>query len=264
MYRPAIIQENLQISDRNFVFRQYVRKDTGCCTYLFGATPFGDCVIVDPLMDFERFLPPSGGKEYHVKHVIDTHIHADHLSGARELCSLTGAKLLMHESSQVSCEFEPIEDGMNLNLCGLNVKVLHTPGHATEHVSLLVDNRFLLSGDSLLIGDVGRTDLGRGSNEQLYLTLFKKLVLLEDKIEVYPAHIGAKHSLTGEQSSTMGIEKHLNPALQLKTFNEFLQYMTEGWPPKPSNYELYIKVNQGQIRLEEAQRLVQHVAVGEA
>jgi glyoxylase-like metal-dependent hydrolase (beta-lactamase superfamily II) len=254
----------LQASDENLVFRQYVRRDTGCCTYLFGATPHGDYVIVDPLMDFERFLPPSGGRESHIRYVFDTHIHADHLSGARELCFLTGAKLLMYESSPVSFEFEPIGDGMNLNLCGLNVKVLNTPGHASEHVSLLVDNRFLLSGDSLLIGDVARTDLGRGSNEQLYQTLFEKLFLLEDRIEVYPAHIGAKHSLSDKQSSTMGIEKHLNPALQLKNFHEFVQYMTEGWPPKPSNYELYIKVNQKQIKLEEAQRLVQDVALGEA
>ena len=90
------------------------------------------------------------------------------------------------------------------------------------------------------------------------------MILLEDRIEVYPAHVGAKHSLTDEQSSTMGIEKLLNPALQIKTLEEFMQYMTEGWPPKPDNYESYIKVNRGLITLEEAQRLLQHVAIGEA
>lgn len=241
-----------------------MRKDTGCCTYLFGATFLGEYALVDPLMDYERFLPSLSGIESHIRYVIDTHLHADHLSGAREIGSLTGAKLLMHESSPVSFEFEPIGQGMDLNLCGMDVKILHTPGHAPEHISLLVDNRFLLSGDTLLIRDVGRTDLGRGSNEELYQTLFEKLMLLEDRIEVYPAHIGAKHFLSGESSSTVGIEKRLNAALQLKTLNEFVQYMTEGWPPKPANHELYIKVNQGLMTLEEAQSRLQHTALGEA
>ncbi len=253
----------MQVSDEGIVFRQYTRKDTGCCTYLFGDTLLEEYVLVDPLMDYERFLPPLSGIKSHIRHVIDTHIHADHLSGAREIVSLTGAKLLMHESSPVSFEFEPVRQGMNLNLCSLDVMVLHTPGHAPEHVSLLVDNRFLLSGDTLLIRDVGRTDLGRGSNEQLYQTLFEKLMLLEDRIEVYPAHIGAQHFLSGESSSTVGIERRANPVLQLKNLNEFVQYMTEGWPPKPADYELYIKVNQGLITLEEAQNRLRHAALGE-
>jgi glyoxylase-like metal-dependent hydrolase (beta-lactamase superfamily II) len=256
----------LQDPKERIVFRQLVRKESGCCTYLMGAADRGEYLLVDPLMDYERFLPemdPTQSKS-RIEYIIDTHIHADHLSGVREICSLTGAKPMMHRSTPIADDFTPLDDGAELNLSGLEVKVLHTPGHAPEHISLLVDNRFLLSGDTLLIRDVGRTDLGRGSNEQLYKSIFERLSLLGDGVEVYPAHIGSQHFLSGELSSTIGIEKHLNPVMQIKSFDEFVHYMTEGWPPKPAHSELYIKVNQGLMTLDEAQNRLQKTALGEA
>jgi len=252
--------------DEKIIFRQLVRKETGCCTYLLGTPDSGEYVVVDPLMDYERFLPTLDptNRNSRIEYVIDTHIHADHLSGAGELCELSGGKMMMHRSARISEKFIPLDEGSELDLGAVGIKVLHTPGHAPEHISLLVDNRFLLCGDTLLIQDVGRTDLGRGSNEQLYESLFQKLIRMDDGIEIYPAHVGSQHYLSGELSSTIGIEKKLNPALQVKSFEEFAHYMTDGWPPKPANYELYIKVNQGLMSLDEAQRSVQTPAVGEA
>lgn len=248
------------------VFRQLVRRESGCCTYLLGTADKGEFLLVDPLMDYERFLPATDPtqSESRIGYVIDTHIHADHLSGVREICSISGAKMMMHKSAPIADNFTPLDDGEELNLGGLEVKVLHTPGHAPEHISLLVDKRFLLSGDTLLIRDVGRTDLGRGSNEELYESLFESLTLLDDGVEVYPGHIGAQHFLSGELSSTIGIERHLNPVLQIKSFGEFVQYMTEGWPPKPAHHELYVRVNQGLMSLDEAQGSLQKAAIGEA
>lgn len=241
------------------VFRQLVRKESGCCTYLLGSPNRGEYLLIDPLMDYERFLPEGP----HVKYVIDTHIHADHLSGVRQICSISGAKMMMHRSASISDEFLSLDDEEELDLSGLEVKVIHTPGHAPEHISLLVDKKFLLSGDSLLIRDVARTDLGRGDNRQLYKSLFERLSLLDDGVGVYPAHIGSQHFLSGELSSTIGIEKRLNPVLQIKSFDEFVQYMTEGWPPKPNYHELYVKVNMGLMTLGEAQSLLHKPALGE-
>ena len=232
-----------------------MRKETGCCTYLIGAPDRREYFLVDPLMDYERFLP-SGEllrEESSIKCVIDTHVHADHLSGAREICRSTGASLMMHESAPIASSFLPTKGGSAMELCGLKVKVIHTPGHAPEHISLLVDDRFLLSGDALLVGDVGRTDLGRGSNADLYESLHKKLMLLEDTVEVHPAHVGTRHYLSDELSSTIGAERESNPAIKIANFEEFERYMTEGWPPKPADYDLYVKVNQGLMTLREAQ-----------
>ena len=239
-------------------FRCFVRKETGCCTYLIGAEDRQDCFLVDPLMDFERFLPSGEALADgpRIKYVLDTHVHADHLSGAREVCRLTGAELMMHESAQVAVPFVPIKGGSDLSLCGLRVRVIHTPGHAPEHVSLLVDERILLSGDALLIGDVGRTDLGRGDNFDLYESLHEKLMRLEDTVQVHPAHVGAQHYLSEKLSSTIGEERRSNPALRIAGLDEFRRYMTEGWPPKPANYDLYVMVNRGLLTLREAQAQV--------
>lgn len=205
-------------------------------------------------MDVERFLELVNESSGRIAGVVDTHIHADHLSGAREIQKIVGCPLFMHEGSPANFPFDKLTEG-EYDLGGLKVQVIHTPGHAPEHISLLVDRKVLLSGDCLLIGDVGRIDLGRGDVEQLYDSLYTKLLKLEDGVEVLPAHVGEKHFVSGGTSSTMGIERRSNPALQLKSRSEFVEYMTKGWPPKPAHYELFVKVNRGLMNLSEAQEL---------
>jgi hydroxyacylglutathione hydrolase len=226
-----------------------VAENSGCCSYLVGSTR--EFILVDPLIDVERFTKPTqlgGGK---IVGVIDTHVHADHLSGSREIQKLTACPIYMHESSPVKFPFAPLVE-RDYRMAGVKIRVLHTPGHAPEHVSLLVDDEAVLTGDTLLVRDVGRVDLGRGDPTQLYESIFGKLLKLQDHVKVFPGHVGKAHFVSGESSSTIGLERRTNPALQAKTTEEFLRYMTEGWPPRPAHYEQYVKVNCGLIELREA------------
>jgi glyoxylase-like metal-dependent hydrolase (beta-lactamase superfamily II) len=226
-----------------------IAEGSGCCSYLVGSG--SEFILVDPLIDVERFTKSAQLGDGKIVGVIDTHVHADHLSGSREIQKLTGCTLYMNETSPVKFPFAPLRE-KEYHLAGLNVRVIHTPGHAPEHVSLLVEGRTVLTGDTLLIGDVGRVDLGRGDPTQLYDSLFRKLLALEDDVAVMPGHVGKAHFVSSGTSSTIGQERKTNPALQAKTRDEFVKYMTEGWPPKPEHYELYIKVNSGLIQMREA------------
>jgi len=230
--------------------RQMIAEASGCCSYLIGSGE--GLVLVDPLNDVERFMRPVQAEGSKILAVIDTHVHADHVSGSRDIQRLTGCPIYMHESSPVRFPFNPLAE-KEYRLADCKIQVLHTPGHAPEHVSLLVEDEAVLTGDTLLIRDVGRVDLGRGDANQLYDSLFGKLLQLPDHVEVLPGHVGKAHFVSGDSSSTIDAERRMNPALQTKSREEFLQYMTEGWPPKPNHYEQYIKVNCGLMELGEAQ-----------
>jgi glyoxylase-like metal-dependent hydrolase (beta-lactamase superfamily II) len=240
--------------DSVVLFRQLIRQDTGCCTYLIGSKSRREFLLVDPLMDIERFIEQTKKFDGRIAAVIDTHVHADHLSGAREIQRATNAPIMMHESSAVRFPFTKLSEG-NHNLAGVNVSVIHTPGHAPEHICLLLENRAVLTGDTLLVGDVGRSDLGRGDPDSLYDALHAKLLKLDNGIKVFPAHVGKKHFISGDLNSTIGIERRKNLALRVQSKAEFKEYMSEGWPPKPTNYELFVKVNSGELSLDEAQDL---------
>jgi hydroxyacylglutathione hydrolase len=199
--------------------------------------------------------------------IIDTHTHADHLSGLRNVSSLyPKAVLAMHESSPILFSIQKLKEG-DLSHQGLDkifassnysISVIYTPGHATDHICLLLRGEEqpprLLSGDCLFIGDVGRTDLGRGDNDLMYDSLFHKILSLDPRTEVYPTHIGAKHFLATEKVNTqIGYERDTNPALQTKSIDEFRKYMTEDWPPKPPFYQEIIDINLGRVSLLDVQ-----------
>jgi glyoxylase-like metal-dependent hydrolase (beta-lactamase superfamily II) len=226
-----------------------IAEGSGCCSYFVGSGK--EFILVDPLIDVERFTNSTQLGDRKIVGVIDTHVHADHLSGSREIQKLTDCPLYMHETSPVRFPFAPLAE-REYNLAGLTVRVIHTPGHAPEHVSLLVEGRTVLTGDTLLIGDVGRVDLGRGDPNELYGSLFGKLLALADHVEVMPGHVGKAHFLSAGTTSTIGLERQTNPALQVTTKDEFVKYMTEGWPPKPAHYEQYVKVNSGYLELRDA------------
>lgn len=227
-----------------------VAQDSGCCSYLAGSGK--EFILVDPLIDVERFVKKvqeGGGR---VVDVIDTHVHADHLSGSREMQKLVDCPIYMYETSPVKFPFVPLME-KEYRMAGVKIQVIHTPGHAPEHVSLLLDDKTVLTGDTLLVGDVGRTDLGRGDPDQLYDSIFDKLLKLEDHVELMPGHVGKAHFVSGGNSSTIGVERRTNAALKTKTREEFLHYMSEGWPPKPAHYEQYIQVNLGLMEVQDAQ-----------
>ena len=229
---------------------QMVPQESGCCSYFAGS--WKEFILVDPLIDVDRFMKKAQQEGGKIVGVIDTHVHADHISGSREIQKLSGCPIYMHQTSPVKFPFLPLVE-KEYRMAGLDIRVLHTPGHAPEHVCLLIEDKTALTGDTLLVKDVGRADLGRGDANQLYDSIFNKLLRLDDSVEVMPGHVGKAHYVSGDNSSTIGQERRTNPALQTKTREEFLQYMREGWPPKPAHYEEYVKVNSGLMELSEAQ-----------
>ena len=193
-----------------------------------------------------------------ITHVIDTHVHADHFSGGRNLAASLGVPYYLHEYNQgkVSCAFQPLVDGQIIELGNVQVKVLHTPGHTLDSVSLVVTDRrrgdapwFVLTGDTLFVGAVGRPDLLGKEQElasQLFDSLHAKLLSLPNETEVYPGHQAGSQcgaGLSGKPSSTIGFEKRWNPALTIKDKTEFVSYVLSNIPPRPDNMDRIIAAN---------------------
>jgi glyoxylase-like metal-dependent hydrolase (beta-lactamase superfamily II) len=191
-----------------------------------------------------------------VRYVIDTHVQADHLSGGRRLAELTGARYCLHESADVAFAFTPLADGAELGLGNVTIRVLHTPGHTSESVCLLVsDNRrapepwFLLTGDTLFVGAVGRPDLpgrARENASELYVSIHEKLLTLPDNIEVYPSHFAGSvcgAGMSGKPSSTLAFERRWNRVLSY-TKEEFIDALADV-PAKPEAMEQILRVNRG-------------------
>src|SRR5262245_2833671 len=181
------------------IFKPYYRYETGCAAYVFGCGTLGKCAVVDAHEgDLEAYRSFASEKAMRITHVIDTHVHADHRSGGRALAAATGAAYCLHESADVAAPFTPLRDAQEIELGNTHVRILHTPGHTPESICLVVtdlrrgtDPWFLLTGDTLFVGAVGRPDLpgrARENAAELYETLHRKLLGLPDNLEVYPGH----------------------------------------------------------------------------
>ena len=209
----------------------------------------GESTVVDPrAQDIERYLEFAELKRTKITQVIDTHIQADHQSGGRALAARTGAAYGLHESADVVFPFTPLVDGQELVCGNVTTRVLHTPGHTPDSVSILVTDKtrapepwFVLTGDTLFSGGVGRPDLiGAGSEttfaEELHESLYGKILKLPDHIEVFPAHFGGAacgKGLSGKPGSTIGFERRFNPALRLTSKSEFVQFVLADLPQQP-------------------------------
>jgi glyoxylase-like metal-dependent hydrolase (beta-lactamase superfamily II) len=212
---------------QGYVFEQF-RVERGCLGYVVASEKTRRAAIVDPELEmvepmldlvFERGLKPS--------YIIDTHTHADHMSGARELKAKTVAKIVMHEKAPSSAVDLRVEDGDRLWLDDeLPLKFLHTPGHAKDLVSILLPGR-ILTADALLIGSCGRTDLPNGNSTRQYHTLYYILRSLPDDLLVYPGH-----DYKGQGFSTLGQEKENNPKMNFPSEEEFVEYMERENPGK--------------------------------
>jgi hydroxyacylglutathione hydrolase len=215
---------------------------------------------VDPQPEIEPYLEAAGQKGMRITHIFETHVQADHLSGARRLAAVTGAPVLYHESAGVRFPHVDMEDGEEHELGNVRVSVLHTPGHTPDSVCLLVTDLtrgpepwFVLTGDTLFSGGVGRPDLlGAGTEtrqaEQLYDSLFGKLLTLPDHIEVFPAHFSGAacgKGLSGKPGSTIGFERRFNPALQLRSKADFVRFVLADLPPEPAEFALNRRKNLG-------------------
>ncbi len=201
--------------------------------------------VCDPIDEPELYLRTAEESGMKIRYVVDTHVHADHISGGLKLAEMTGARYVLHASSGAGYEFFRVEDGDNLDLGNVQIRVLHTPGHTPEHISLLVTDKtrgpepwFLLSGHTLMVGDLGRTELA-SSAEQGARSLFEtiqKLKSLPDYLEVLPgAYSGSVcgRSLSGKPMSTIGFERRFNKAFQIEDEDEFVRHMTQNIPTPP-------------------------------
>ena len=204
--------------------------------------------MVDPQQEIEPYLEAAAQKSMRITHIVETHVQADHVSGARRLASATGAPVFLHESAGVRFPHVEVADGEEHDLGNVRLTILHTPGHTPEGVSILVADRtrgpepwFVLTGDTLFAGGVGRPDLlGQGAEtalaEQLYESVYGKLLKLPDHLEIFPAHFGwaaCGKGLSGKPCSTIGFERRFNPALQHRSRADFVAFVLAELPPQP-------------------------------
>ncbi|MDE1942997.1 MAG: MBL fold metallo-hydrolase [Betaproteobacteria bacterium] len=240
-------------------FRQLATREASL-SYFFGCAGIGKSVAVDVVAgDEDWFEHEARQAGVPISYVIDTHVHADHYSGGRTLAARLGIPYCLHESNRgaVHHAFEPLQDGQTLDVGNVRVQVLHTPGHTPDSICLLVTDKrrgeapwFVITGDTLFVGAVGRPDLSGKETEMagiLYDSLHDKLLKLPDELEIYPGHQAGSvcgAGLSGKPCSTLGFEKRWNPALSL-TRADFIAQVTGVIPPRPAQMEAMVRANLG-------------------
>jgi hydroxyacylglutathione hydrolase len=201
------------------IFKQVAVGSFQNFSYLIGDESTKTAALVDPAWEVDRLLQLCSDMSLTVSMVINTHSHSDHVGGNETVSRRTGAKIVAHESSSVHKDV-PVTDGDTIKVGSINIRVIHTPGHCPDHICLLFEGK-LLTGDTLFVGECGRTDLAGSSSSEMYDSL-NKLLKLDDNIEVYPGHdYGSK------KSSTIGHERQNNYTLKKRTREQFIQFMKE-------------------------------------
>jgi glyoxylase-like metal-dependent hydrolase (beta-lactamase superfamily II)/rhodanese-related sulfurtransferase len=238
-------------------FKQLVKEDLGCASYIVGCTGAGTCAVVDPRLDMvDEILALTSAKGLRVNAIIETHNHADHISGHGDLAERTGAPIYVHEQAGVAFAHREVKDGDELTFGVVKVRVIHTPGHRPEHIALAVsdtsrgeDPWLVLTGDSLFIGDVARPDLAVPGEEgagALYESIFDRLLPLGDGVEIYPAHVAGSlcgRGMNAKTSSTIGFERRHNAAIESRTRAEFVRDLNEHLPQRPPNVSSIVQRN---------------------
>lgn len=222
--------------------QQMPRLDTGCLAYLVGDVTSHDAILIDPGLDVDPYLALLKQGPWHLRAIVETHTHADHLAGHAALHAKTSAPIYVSRRSPALYPHESLTEGQALPFGSEELQIIETPGHTRDHLSLKVRG-ILFTGDTLLIGSCGRTDLGGGSPDLLFDSLSDKLLRLPDDTEVYPAHFGPHHALVDRWVSSIGVERATNEALRQEDREAFIRYMTEGWPPKPPDFERIVREN---------------------
>jgi hydroxyacylglutathione hydrolase len=243
------------------IFRQLTHDDLGCASYLIGDEDAGVAAVVDPKLEIEDYLALARYMGVRIEHVLETHNHADHVSGHGRLAAATGARIHIHRLADPDYEHEPFDDGWELQLGSVTVRALHTPGHRPEHTAFaLIDTArgpepwAVLSGDTLFVGDIARPDLAvekREGASGIFHSLQDKLLTLPGECEVWPGHLGG--SLCGgpgmdmKPSSTIAYEHAHNELLQLEDEDEFVRATTSTLGPQPPNFQAIVGLNRGPL-----------------
>ena len=205
----------------NLIFKQISLGDVGRnFAYIIGDEATRDAAVIDPGYNVEKILQQIQQLDVNVKYIVNTHSHGDHTSGNAKLKEKTHARIVAHTKSPRPKDIA-VKDQDTLQLGKLTVTVIHTPGHTPDGICLLVDNK-LVTGDTLFVGECGRTDLAGSSAEDMYHSLFDKILALDDSIEVYPGH-----NYGNRPSSTIGHERKTNYTLEKRTLEEFIEFMSE-------------------------------------
>lgn len=227
------------------ILRQFLHRAPVAASYLLGCGGQACCAVVDSVGEIDPYLRTAAETGMAIKYVIDTHLHADHVSAGRALAAAAGAPYVLFAGADAAQPFHPVRDGDRLALGNVHIDVLHTPGHTPEHICLLVTDRtradepwFLLTGHTLMVGDLGRTELAT-SPEEGARTLFasiQRLKALPDHVEIYPgAYSGSVcgRRLSGKPSSTIGFERRHNEAFRIADEAAFVAAMIEDIPEPP-------------------------------
>jgi glyoxylase-like metal-dependent hydrolase (beta-lactamase superfamily II)/rhodanese-related sulfurtransferase len=233
-------------------FKQILDERCGCASYLIASRQSLEAAIVDPSIETEQYEPLLRERGFTLRYVIDTHVHADHVSGARKLAAEHGAELCLHASARVAYPFRPLANGEELPLGQLKLRILHTPGHRPELISILVVNpprspepSMVLTGDSLLVGDVGRPDFGGGDASAQFESV-SKLLRLPDWVAVFPGHFEGPcgKGMCGRPSTTIGFERLYSPLLHMDR-EPFVSALNYGIPARPLNMTAIEATNRG-------------------
>ena len=220
------------------IFKQVFDTKTSTYTYLIASAKGREAVIIDPVLEnVDEYIQLLKKLDLKLVKVIDTHIHADHVTGASKLKQATNCTTLMGEHTPADMVEIKVKDNELIKIDGLKIKSLYTPGHTSDSYSFLLDN-YLFSGDTLLINGTGRTDFQNGSSKDAYNSLFNNILKLPEETLVYPGH-----DYNGKFSSTIGNEKKFNPRLQVKSVDEYVEIMSNLNLSKPEMMDSNVSKN---------------------
>jgi len=246
------------------IFRQITHDDLGCASYLIGDEKAGIAAVVDPRFETDEYLDLARYMGVSIEHVLETHTHADHVSGHGRLAAATGATIHLHRAAEAEYDHAAFDHGWELTLGAVTIRALHTPGHRPEHTAFaLIDTArsdqpwAVLSGDTLFVGDVARPDLAIEKSDGargIFRSLHTQLLCLPDHCEVWPGHLGG--SMCGgpgmdmKISTTIGYERANNALLSIDDEDEFVQRTLDTLGPQPPNFRTIVELNRGSLLTE--------------
>ncbi len=238
--------------------QQFFIDGLGCASYLVGCEGAGVAAVIDPDRDVQKYIDAARAHGLKITHVIETHLHADHISGNTDLAQRTGAGIYLHEQAGADFRHKTVKEGDHLQLGNVRIDILDTPGHTPESITLLAADTtrapepwMAFTGDTLFVGDVGRPDLigldaARDLAGQMHHSLFDKLLPLDDALMIYPGHGAGSlcgKSIGAVRNTSLGFERKYNPALSPRSREDFIQFATANLPEQPANVKRIKAIN---------------------